>query len=134
VVDAQVHGNENDLGHFTGGFIQLEGRIRRIFPTSSSSQGTLYDMSVSISFDIEPMGEEVPYCMPIVVNEFRDIPTIYCLMLRPVDQQSSSYTRIGLLTIPMPHGELILPDRLQWIVDFALMDQPGGDLTVVTIL
>ena len=74
--------------------------------------------------------------MPIVLNEFRGIPTIYCLMLRPVDQQNSSYTRIGLLTIPMPYEleNLILPDKLQWIVDFALMDQPGDDLTVVTIL
>jgi hypothetical protein len=131
VVDAQVYGSENDLGHFTGGFIQLEGRIRQMFtsfvPWEPLDRPQIY-------LDIGPIGEAVPYCMPVVVTKAPNGSTVIrCLILKPVDQQNSTFTRMGLLAVHFGHPEHI-HDKLQWIADYELGNQPVGDLTVITIL
>jgi hypothetical protein len=134
VVDAQIHGKPNNFGDFTGGFIQLEGRIGRIFPASSSSQGE-YERghySYEICFDAdEGIGEAVPWCIPIAI-EHEEVAQ--CLMPRPVDQQNLSFTRIGLVHVSMDL-EADIPHELQWIREYALMDRTCcNDLTVVTII
>jgi hypothetical protein len=140
VVDAQVHGNENNFSHFTGGFIQLEGRSGPLFPTFlpdfvPKGEWTNGHYTYEVVFDVEPISEEGLHYMPLAICDKNGYtPIVECVMLRLVDQENSLFARMGLVSVSL-EPEADLPHELRWAREFAQMDRSTcEDLAVITII
>jgi hypothetical protein len=119
VIDAQIQGNEDGSSRITGGFIQLEGRLSQVVSALKRTYSIRWSYTLQrtqrVRWDVDDaIGEEAHYCMPIFVSFY----VTHCLLLRLIDLQSLSFTRVGLVDVETKSNRVI-HHELRWIKEFA---------------
>ncbi|KAK3989434.1 heterokaryon incompatibility protein-domain-containing protein [Cladorrhinum sp. PSN332] len=139
------------LGLLKDGFLELRGRVGRMFPiTVDRVEEVKYiDLHLSFELDIDDWAafdldfppERVPdqpsiFCMPLFLCRPTPGPEgplmAHCLLLRRIKPDGREYTRIGTLRVSLDLG-YALPSEIRWIVDFGRSEVSLEDEDLVTI-